>query len=442
MDTPTTQYIRTKNDVYIAYQVFGTGSQDLVFIPGFIFHMDLQWDEPTLAQFNRELGKHFRVITFDKRGTGLSDRHGRAPTFEERMEDIDAVMEAVGSQKAAIFANSEGGALAILMAATYPERITHLILFGSFAKGSFSDNVEANTQYELFIDKMVNNWGKPETLEPWAPDYIHDTFLMEWWGRAVRSAGSPGMVKDILWMMGNMDVRDILPSVRVPTLIIHRKGDKTVDISNAKYLAEFIPNAKLLELEGTSHLWWLDDHQVLIDATVQFVKSSETPTTTPTQRLLSTILFTDIVDSTKRASQLGDKAWRQIIERHDAIVKKEIKAHRGTWIKSTGDGCLAIFDSPSRALRCTDAIHRGMASIGIQIRAGLHTGECELIADDITGIAVNITARLLNHAENGGTVCSDTVKSLVIGSGFSFEDKGKYALKGVEGEWQIFAFKG
>ncbi|MDX2076561.1 MAG: adenylate/guanylate cyclase domain-containing protein [bacterium] len=439
MDTPVTQYARTK-DVYIAYQVFGDAPQDLIFIPGFIFHMDLQWDEPSLAQFNRDLAKHFRMIMFDKRGTGLSDRHGNAPTFEERIEDIEAVMEATGSKKAAIFANSESGPIALLMAATFPERVSHLIIFGSFAKGSGAPDYPwmPKSGYETFIDTLVNNWGKPETLAPWAPDHVDDTFLVEWWGRAVRSAGSPGMVRNLMRMMGNVDVRDILPSVRVPTMIIHRKGDKMANIENGRYLAAHIPNAKMVELEGNSHLWWLDDYNAIIDAAVGFIKSNETPITSPTQRILSTILFTDIVDSTKKASQLGDTAWRKMIERHDAIVKKEIKAHRGTWIKSTGDGCLATFDSPSRALRCAESLHRLMGALGIQIRVGLHTGECELINNDITGIAVNIAARLLNHADNGAIACTETVKSLVIGSGFTFEDKGKHTLKGVEGEWQVY----
>ena len=435
MEPSSTQYARN-GDIHVAYQVFGEGDLDLIFVPGFISHIENAWDEPGMAGWLRRLGSFSRVIMFDKQGTGLSDRGSVLPGMDERMDDVRAVMDAQGVKRAAIFGISEGGSLATLFAATHPERCRALILYGAFAR--FRSWFPTKRALKDLIHYVDSGWGSGQTLPMFAPSREDDLAYRQWWGRFERLGASPGAVKALMRMNSQIDTSDILASVNVPTLVIHRRDDVAVDVGGGRLLAERIPGAKYVELSGADHLPWVGDNaNRILDEMAKFLTGEWRPV--EADRILATVLFTDIVDSTRHAAELGDRQWRDLLDRHNAMMHRCIERFRGRAIKSTGDGFLATFDGPARAIRCASAAREEARQIGIALRAGLHTGEIELIGDDIGGIAVHIASRVLGQAGDDMIWVSRTVKDLVVGSDFEFRDQGGFNLKGVPGEWNLFS---
>ena len=421
--------------IYVAYQVFGDGEVDLVFVPGFISHVENAWEEPGLAEWLWRLGSFCHVIMFDKQGTGLSDRGTELPGMDERMDDVRAVMDAQGVERAAIFGISEGGSLATLFTATHPERSSALVLYGAFAKfTSWFPTDDALKDLVYYVD---HDWGSGQSLAMFAPSRKDDPAYRQWWGRFERLGASPGAVKALMRMNSQIDTSDILSSVNVPTLVIHRKDDVAVNVEGGKFLADKIPGAKYVELPGNDHLPWVGENRTrILDEIADFLTGGTHPV--ESDRILATILFTDIVDSTRHAAEMGDLRWRNLLEHHDALMNKNITRFRGRAIKSTGDGILATFDGPARAIRCALAAKEDMRQIGIDVRAGIHTGEIEIIGNDIGGIAVHIASRVLGQAQDNKIWVSRTVKDLVVGSEFNFHDQGTYKLKGVPGEWNLY----
>jgi class 3 adenylate cyclase/pimeloyl-ACP methyl ester carboxylesterase len=435
---PEIRYAKS-GDVHVAYQVFGAGPVDLVYIPGFISNIAIYWDCPELARWLHHIGTRARVIMFDKRGTGLSDRLGQLPNLDQRMDDARAVMDAAGSKRAAVMGLSEGGSLATLFAGTYPERCSALILYGAFAR--FSDWFPTKQKFDAFIRYVDTSWGSGTSFVHFAPSKKGNIDYQRWWGRWERQGGSPSAVKLLMRMNSEINIAGILPSIPVPTLVLHRTEDPTVSIEGGRFLAKNIPGAKLVELDGTDHTPWLGNSAGQIaDMILDFIAEPGTATLSPTgsQRRLATILFTDIVDSTHHARELGDKAWRELLEAHDTTVRREIARFQGREVKTLGDGFLAVFDGPARAIRCARAITEAMEPLGIQVRAGLHTGEVERSESDIQGIAVHLAARIVSEAAAGEVVVSRTVKDLVAGSDIEFDDTGEHFLKGIEQIWQLF----
>jgi pimeloyl-ACP methyl ester carboxylesterase/class 3 adenylate cyclase len=439
---PETRYAKS-GDVHIAYQVLGEGSIDLVFVPGFVSNVEATWEQPGRAAFFRRLASFSRLILFDKRGTGMSDRTSQIFTLEQRMEDVNAVMDAAGSKRAALFGISEGGPMSVLFAATYPQRTSALVVCGSYAKRSWAEDYPFGWREERWrtvLSNLERSWGTPKgvDLEMWAPTIAHDPERAAQWTAYFRSAASPGAVLAVMNMNRDIDVRRVLPSVRVPTLILHRVDEKVIEIEHARYLARHIPGAKLVELPGVDHIPYVGDSGALLDQ-VELFLTGQRQAAEP-ERVLATVQFTDIVQSTERAATLGDRKWRELLEKFQSMVREELKQHRGREIDTAGDGFLAAFDGPARAIRCAAAVRGGARSQGLEIRAGVHTGECELIGDKLGGIAVHIGARVAAQAAPGEIVVSQTVKDLVAGSGLSFAERGTHALKGVPGEWRLYAF--
>ncbi|UCC57118.1 MAG: adenylate/guanylate cyclase domain-containing protein [Gammaproteobacteria bacterium] len=435
MEPGRTLYARS-GDIHVAYQVFGEGEVDLVFVPGFISHIVNSWEEPGLAEWLRRRGSFSRVIMFDKQGTGLSDRGGELPGMDERMDDVRAVMDAENIERAAIFGISEGGSLATLFAATHPDRCRALILYGAFARfKSWFPTKEALQGLMQYVDR---DWGSGQSLPMFAPGRKDDLAFQQWWGRFERLGASPGAVKTLMRMNSRIDTSDILASVNVPTLVIHRKEDVAVSVEGGRFLAEQIHDAKYVELAGVDHLPWVGENRNrILDEMAKFLTGEWRPV--EADRILATVLFTDIVESTKRAAEMGDQQWRDLLDRHNTMMHKNIVRFRGRAIKSTGDGFLATFDGPARAIRCASAASEAARQIGMEIQAGLHTGEIELMGDDIGGIAVHIASRVLGQAGDNEVWVSRTVRDLVVGSDFAFRDQGLYELKGVPGEWQLIA---
>jgi class 3 adenylate cyclase len=434
MTQPKTEYARSGN-VHIAYQVVGHGALDLVFIQGWVSHVELAWDEPTLASFLNRLASFSRLITFDKRGTGLSDRvpDEQLPTLEERMDDLRVVMNAVGSERAALFGVSEGGNLCA-------ERTTALVMADTYAKRIWSADYpwaptpEARArEYEL----VEREWGDLMDLDHYIPSKIGDEAFARRLATYWRRAASPGAAVALLRMNTQIDIRSILPTIRVPTLILHRTGDLDVNVEEGRYIAARIPGAKFVELPGDDHLPWVGDQDVFLDEVQEFLTGVRPPPTV--DRVLATIMFTDIVGSTELAARIGDQAWKSLLQQHDALVRKELVRFRGREEKTTGDGFFATFDGPARAIRCASSIRDNVRRLGVEIRAGLHTGEIELGDDHVGGIAVHIGARLAANAEPGEVLVSSTVKDLVAGSGVRFVERGVNTLKGVPGKWRLFS---
>ncbi|WP_201835290.1 adenylate/guanylate cyclase domain-containing protein [Microvirga zambiensis] len=432
-----THYARS-GDLRIAYQVVGNGPLDLVFVPGFISNLDLYWDEPNMAHFLSRLGSFSRLILFDKRGTGLSDRLGDLPSLEERMDDVRAVMDAVGSEKAALFGISEGGAMSMLFAATYPERTQALVLYGTYA--DFHTWVLPRDRFETFLEKIDRTWGQGESLNAFAPTKIADERFRQWWGRFERLGASPSAVIALMRMNSQIDVRHILPTIRVPTLVLHREGDTRVNVEGGRYLAANIPGAKYVGFPGIDHLLWANDASPVADEIEEFLTGTHADS--EPDRVLATVLFTDIVDSTRRAEEMGDRAWRVLLDRHDRIVRGEILRFRGREIKTLGDGFLATFDGPARGVRCAGAIIEALRGLNLQIRCGVHTGEIEMKGDDIGGIAVHIASRIAALADGREVLVSRTVRDLVAGSNLHLEDRGTFALKGLSESMPLFAAVG
>lgn len=442
MEIPETRYAKS-GDLNIAYQVVGRGPLDLVYVPGFVSNVELAWEDPAFAAFLRGLAAFARVIVFDKRGTGLSDRvpvH-ELPTLEERMDDLRAVMNAAGSERAALFGHSEGGAMSILFAATYPERTSALITYGVFAKRQRSpDYPWASTAEERArtAAAVEREWGRPaaQDVDYYAPSKRDDPHFAGWLTTYLRRSASPGAAAAIVRMNTEIDVRHVLPSIRVPTLVIHAVGDRDVQVEEGRFLAAQVPGAKYVELPSGDHLFWASHHEEIL-AEIQEFLTGVRPAA-EVDRFLATILFTDIVEGTRTAAELGDRRWRELIERHHAIVREQLRRHRGREIDTAGDGFFATFDGPARAIRSAAAARDQVRSLGIEIRAGLHTGECEVIAEKVGGIAVIIGARVKEQAGPSEVLASSTVKDLVAGSGIEFEDRGPHTLKGVPGEWRLY----
>jgi pimeloyl-ACP methyl ester carboxylesterase/class 3 adenylate cyclase len=444
MAAPETRYAKS-GDVHIAYQVLGEGPIDLVFVPGFVSNVEATWEQPGRAAFFRRLASFSRLILFDKRGTGMSDRTSQIFTLEQRMEDVHAVMEAAGSKRAALFGLSEGGPMSLLFAASYPQRTSAVVLYGTYAKRSWAPDYPFGWKpetWETVLGNMERAWGTAEgvNIAMWAPSIAGDAQRAAAAATYYRAAASPGAALAVMKMNREIDVREILPSVRVPTLILHRTGERVIDVGNARYMASRIPGAKLVELPGIDHMPWIGNNEPLIQEVEEFL-TGERHVAEP-ERVLATVQFTDIVQSTERAAALGDRKWRELLEKFQSLVREELRQHRGREIDTAGDGFLAAFDGPARAIRCAAAVRGNARSQGLEIRAGVHTGECETIGGKLGGIAVHIGARVAAQAAPGEIVVSQTVKDLVAGSGLSFAERGTHALKGVPGEWRLYAFVG
>jgi class 3 adenylate cyclase len=432
---PDIRYARS-GDLRIAYQVIGQGPIDLVFVPGFISNIDLVWDDPVFAGFLTRLSAFTRVILFDKRGTGLSDRIGDLPSLEVRMDDVRAVMEAAGSERATLFGISEGGAMAMLFAATHPERMHALVLYGTYAH--YGTWVVPPENLDAALARMDTLWGTGEMVTLFAPSRATDPQFKTWWARFERLGGSPSAAVHLTRMNSKIDVRPILPLIRVPTLIMHRVGDARVNPEASHYLVQHIPGAKLVKLPGDDHLLWSGDANRVADDIEEFLTGSRPEV--EVDRVLATVLFTDIVDSTKRASNLGDQAWGALLERHNALVRREIARFRGREVKTMGDGFLATFDGPARAVQCGAAIAEMVKSLDLDVRIGVHTGEIEITPDDdIGGIAVHIASRVMGLAGPGEVLVTSTVRDLVAGSSLAFADRGHQVLKGLPEEIRLFS---
>jgi pimeloyl-ACP methyl ester carboxylesterase len=434
---PETRYARS-GEVSIAYQVLGEGPIDLVVVPGLCGNVEYEWQERHMAAFRRRLARFARVILFDKRGTGLSDQVQGIATLEERMDDVRAVMDEVGSEHAVIFGMSEGGALTVLFAATYPERTLGVVLYGAEAHDAQPADLD---RFARIADDVRRRWGTQEfadqDLRMFAPSVLGDAEVRAWWPSWIRFSATPGAFLALLRMNMEIDVRHVLPAIRVPTLVVHRRGDRIVSVEQGRQLADAIPDARWVELPGSDHYPWFGDVEGLAAAVERFV--ADLAVDADLDRILATVLFTDITSSTQRAAELGDRAWRELLDAHHALVRAHLTRFRGREIDTAGDGFFATFDGPARAVRCAVALTDAVRALGLEIRAGVHTGECEIAGDAVRGIAVHIGARVLAAAESGEVVVSSTVRDLVAGSGLRFQDRGSRVLKGVPGEWRLFA---
>ena len=436
---PKTRYAKS-GEVNIAYQVVGEGPRDLVFVPGWVSNIEVFWEEPSVVRFLERLASFARLILFDKRGTGLSDRVADMPALEVRMDDVRAVMDSVGSREAAVFGYSEGGQMCALFAATHRVRTSALIMHGSYARLLAAADYPWGRSPELMderIETYLREWGGPVGIDVRAPTMAGDPRFCDWWARLLRHGASPAAAAGLLRMNCDIDIRDVLASIQVPTLILHPRGDQTVDVHAGRLLAGRIPGARYVELPGKDHLPFCDDADAVLDEIEEFltgVRRGPEP-----DRVLATVMFNDIVRSTERAAELGDARWREVLSNYYAVLRKELAAFRGHEVNTAGDGLLATFDGPARAMRCARSVREKMHPLGLQVRTGLHTGECELIGGDIAGIAVHIAARVAATAGPDEVLVSSTVKDLVAGSGLQFADRGAHNLKGVPGEWRLFA---
>lgn len=441
MNRPQTRYAKS-GDVHIAYQVIGEGPFDLIFVPGWISHVELQWEERAVAWFLERLASFSRLIVFDKRGTGLSDRVADRdlPSLEQRMDDVRAVMDAAGSARASLFGYSEGGPMAALFAATYPERTSSLVMYGSYARWVRADDYPwamSRADHEAAMIPFEQRWGSPVGFKVFAPSIAQDEAARAAWSRFLRASASPGAAINLYRMNIEIDIRQVLPSIRVPTLVLHRSGDRLVDVGNGRYLAEHIPNARYVELPGEDHLYFVGDAE-RIEAEVQEFLTGQRPVIVE-DTVLTTIMFIDIVDSTQRAAALGDARWCDVLANYLRGVERHLHHFRGHVIDTAGDGVFAAFDGPARGIRCARAVHDEASLLGLQLRSGLHTGECQLSEGKVIGISVHIGARVAGHAAPGETLVSETVKSLVAGAGLRLESRGTHALKGLDGDWTLYS---
>jgi class 3 adenylate cyclase/alpha-beta hydrolase superfamily lysophospholipase len=436
-----TRYAKS-GDVHVAYQVVGEGPLDLILVHGWISHLEHQWEDPALARFLDRLAAFSRLIVFDKRGTGLSDRvaDNALPTLEQRMDDVRAVMDAAGSTRAALFGVSEGGPMAALFAATYPMRTAALIVYGSYAKWIRDAEypwAPTRADHEAAFKAYEEHWGTPIGLKILAPSVASDERWRQWWGRYLRLSASPGAGVTLYRMNVEIDIRPILPTIRVPALILHRVGDRLMNCGGAKYMAGQIPGAKYVELPGVDHVPWAGEVDPLLSEIQEFVTGVRPPT--EVNRVLATVLFVDVVGSTERAAALGDARWRDLMDAYQHHVGNEVARLGGRVVNTAGDGIFASFEGPARAIRCACAVREAVTALGLTIRSGLHTGECDVDGDKIAGIAVHIGARVAAHAGAGEILLSGTVKDLVAGSGLRFVDRGSHTLRGVPGRWRLFA---
>jgi class 3 adenylate cyclase len=420
--------------------VFGEGDLDLVLVNGYLGHVELVWEHEPAARFLDGLASFARVINFDRRGSGLSDPVAEAPTLEQRMGDVRAVMDAAGSKRAALMGISEGVSMCVLFAATYPDRTQALVAYGGMARATADDDypwaTPADALTESAFELVGPHWGHGASVEFAAPSQAQNPDTRAFFARLERSSASPGMLRSLVEMFLDIDVRDVVPTVRVPALVLHRRHDRLVNIGNGRWLAEHLPNARLVELPGEDHSPWYQDVDITIGEVQEFLTG--TRQAVAPERTLATVLFTDIVDSTRTAVDLGDQRWRELLERHQRTVREALVRLGGREVKSTGDGFLAVFDGPARAIRCARAIVDSSEDAGLRVRAGVHTGECEVMGDDIGGIAVHIAARVSALAAPNEVLVSRTVKDLVAGSGIDFADRGTHTLKGIPDTWQLY----
>jgi class 3 adenylate cyclase len=435
-----TRYARS-GEVGIAYQAFGEGEMDLVLAFPFLSHLDLMWESPAISRFLRRLGSFARVLVFDRRGVGLSDPVAGAPTLEERMDDVRAVMDAAGSERAALLGMSEGATMCMLFAATYPERTSALVLWGAMARSTAAPDYpwapEKEAVEEAQEELVGPMWGQGATIEIFSPSMADDPRAREFQARFERQAASPMRVQQLFEMFLDTDVRGALPLIQAPTLVLHRRQDRAVNYRAARWLAEQIEASRYAELEGEDHFPWVGDSDAALEAIEEFLTGVR-PGPAP-ERVLATVLFTDIVDSTRLAGEMGDRRWRDLLEEHQKLVRDQLRRFEGREIKTTGDGFLAVFDGPTRAAECARAIVDDMPSLGIEVRAGLHTGEVELIGDDVGGIAVHVAARVAALADAHTVLASRTVRDLAVGSGVEFDPAGRHTLKGVPDEWELYS---
>lgn len=439
---PATGYARS-GDIHIAYQVTGDGPIDLLWVPTWIWQLEHVWEQPWIARLFRRLAAFSRLITFDRRGTGMSDKLAGAPTLEEQMDDVVAVMDAVGSERAAVMAMLEAGSMACLFAATHPERTRALILYEAtprMTKAPGYDWPLSREEREASVERLRADWGTGTWILGLSSEMDQDQSVREWAAKLERLAASPGTAIALFRMHNEIDVRPVLPSIQAPTLVLHRPDDPRIDIRHSRYIADHVPDAKLIELPGKNMLPFGPGQDELVDDLEEFLTGARHAP--DPERILATVMFSDIVDSTRRAAELGDRGWRGVLESMDRSIERELQRHRGRAVKKMGDGTLATFDGPARAIRCAAAIRDAARNnFGLEVRSGLHTGEIELIGDDVGGIAVHIGARVEACAAPGEVLVSGTVKDLVVGSEISFDDRGERELKGVPGAWRLWAVK-
>jgi class 3 adenylate cyclase/pimeloyl-ACP methyl ester carboxylesterase len=438
---PQTRYATTRDGRSIAWCELGEGPIDLLFVPQSISAMEHLWEHPTVAEFFDRLGGFARLIMFDRRGSGMSERLEDVPTLEDQMDDVHAIMDAAGSERAAIMAIYEGGPMAMLFAATAPDRVGALILYGSMARTSYDDGYEWARRPETRAPAMAaieKEWGQGHIMASgWAPNYSDDRRLMDWITRLQRLAMDPSYARKVLEANGSLDVRPVLASIHAPTLVMHRRDDAGFDFRHAEYLAANIPHARLAALGGSDSLPFLGDSDSVLGEIEEFLTGARAER--EPDRVLATVLFTDICKSTERAAEMGDTRWRSLLEQHDRTVRDQLARHRGRPVKSVGDGFLATFDGPARAIRAARGIATEVRDLGLEVRAGLHTGECEVMGDDVGGLAVHIAARVMAGAGPSEVLVSNTVKDLVVGSGLEFDDRGEHELRGVPGAWRLWA---
>jgi class 3 adenylate cyclase len=438
---PKTRYARTGGGS-IAYQVVGDGPLDLVFIPGYVSNVEYSWEMPGMARALERLASFSRLIVWDKRGTGLSDPVERVPTLDERAEDLRAVMDAATSERAALFGISEGGPMGLLFAAAHPERTSALVLHGVSPKFSSSAGWEwgwSPVEIATRLAELERDWGEAALIDLFAPSRAHDEAARHVWGRFQRTGASPAMGRAVYQALCALDCREVLPAIRVPTLIVHHTGERVAKVEAARYMAERIPGAKLVELPGIDHSFIMGNWEPVVDEIEQFLTG--VPPERHVDRVLATVLFTDIVGSTARAVDVGDHHWRELLSAHNALTRRALDRFGGREVKTTGDGFLATFAGPSRAIECGRALQDGVRQLGLEIRIGLHTGECELMGEDVGGLAVHIGARVAALADPSEVLVSSTVKDLVAGSGIEFDNRGTHVLKGIPGTWQLFAIR-
>jgi class 3 adenylate cyclase len=438
VNIPETRYARS-GDVNIAYQVVGDGPFDLVLVSGFVSHLDLDWEEPRAAHMLRRLASFSRLLRFDKRGTGLSDRSVGLPDLETRMDDVRAVMDAVGSERAALYGYSEGGPMSCLFAATYPERVSALVIYSSYAKRRDPEPdypwCVSWDERQAYAADVERTWGEEADRTRLGVDDA----MAEWYLRRARASASPGAARDLLLMNSQIDVRHVLPAITAPTLVLHRTDDLDSRVEEGRYIAEHIDGAKFVELSGAGHVPWINPDQILdeVEGFLTGVRRGPDP-----DRVLATVLFTDLVGSTETGVAVGDRRWAELIESHHTLVRRELDRFRGRELDVAGDGFFAAFDGPARAIRCAAAVRDALGRIGLSVRAGVHTGECEQVEGKLAGVAVVTGARISALAARGEILVSNTVRDLVAGSGLEFEDRGERELKGVPGVWRLYAVVG
>jgi pimeloyl-ACP methyl ester carboxylesterase/class 3 adenylate cyclase len=432
----------TNADVRIAYTVVGKGPVDLVYTSGIWSNLDVMWEEPRWARYLDRLASFTRLIVFDMRGVGLSDRGPEPPFLEPQMDDIRAVMDAAGSLSAAVFGGARGGAMTMLFAATYPERTSALILYGALAKTVRSPDHpfgKSAEEQQVFFDRFVAEMGTGSNLDLQGPSGLDDPRFRRWWARFERLVATPTAYRELATIFQDLDIRAVLPAIQAPTLVLQRVGDRIVPSDQARYLAQTIPHARLVEMPGIDHIPFLGDADAIVDEIEEFLTGARPAP--ESDRVLATVLFTDIVGSTEHQAAVGDRAWRSVVLNHHAVVREALARWRGVENDTAGDGFYATFDGPARAIRCAREIADRVRELGIQIRAGVHTGECDLIDGKCAGISVSVGARIAAAADPSEVLVSQTVKDLVAGSGIAFEDRGVRTLKGIPDPWRLFAVK-